>query len=178
MAALMLAARGLGALNATHLAVFRWLTIVLVAAIAYFSASRAELRGDVFRAFRTYAYAFLPLGLGLHAAHNFHHLFGEGRAMWDGLKQAVAQYTGWVSLAPAQAADAAASIGPNTLFVLQWLALIGGLYLAFHVGVAVARRTASPSMQAFRTALPIFLFAIAYTVLNVLILSAPMAHRH
>lgn len=34
MAALVLAARGLGTLNATHLAVFRWLTIVLVAAIA------------------------------------------------------------------------------------------------------------------------------------------------
>jgi TRAP-type C4-dicarboxylate transport system permease small subunit len=34
MAALMLAASGLRALNATHLAVFRWVTILLVAAIA------------------------------------------------------------------------------------------------------------------------------------------------
>jgi hypothetical protein len=34
-------------------------------------------RGDrsapgVAASLRTYAYAFLPLGLGLHAAHNFH----------------------------------------------------------------------------------------------------------
>ena len=148
---------------------------LLVALVSYLGWRQGELRGNLFHAFRTYAYAFLPLGLGLHAAHNFHHLFGEGGAMWMGLKKSLAQYTGWGSLATT---DAAASLGPNTLFVLQWLALVGGLYLAFRVAVAVARRNTSPALSAFRAALPILLFALAYTALNILILSAPMAHRH
>ena len=148
---------------------------LLVALVSYLGMRQGGLRSNLFHAFRTYAYAFLPLGLGLHAAHNFHHLFGEGGAMWMGLKNSLAQYTGWVSLATT---DAATSLGPNTLFVLQWLALVGGLYLAFRVAVAVARRNTSPALSAFRTALPILLFAVAYTALNLLILSAPMGHRH
>ncbi|OFW01850.1 MAG: hypothetical protein A3G20_02590, partial [Acidobacteria bacterium RIFCSPLOWO2_12_FULL_59_11] len=113
---------------------------LLVAAIANMGSPRKERRGDIFSAFRAYAYVFLPLGLALHAAHNFHHLFGEGGAMWAGLRRALAGYTGWASLAPLETAGTVSSIGPNTLFVLQWLGLIGGLYLAFWVGVAVARR--------------------------------------
>ncbi len=58
------------------------------------------------------------------------------------------------------------------------MAFIGALYLAIRVGVAVVRRNASQSRMAFRTALSILLFAIAYTVLNIVVLSAPMAHRH
>ena len=149
--------------------------VLLVALISYVGLRGTAARGDIFHAFRTYAYAFLPLGLGLHAAHNFHHLFGESGALWLGLKQALAQYTGWGS--PVTTA-AAASFGPNALFVLQWLALVGGLYLAYRVAVAVARRNASPPASAFRAVLPILLFAVAYTLLNILILSAPMAHRH
>ncbi len=152
--------------------------VLLVGLVSYLGAPREEFRGDVFRAFRTYAYAFLPLGLGLHAAHNFHHLFGEGGAMWTGVKNAVAQYTGWEALASASPAASAFSIAPNTLFTLQWLALVSGLFLAFRVGVAVVRRNTAQSRLAFRTALPIMLFAIAYTVLNIIVLSAPMAHRH
>ena len=151
---------------------------ILVALVSYVGAPPGELRSDIFHAFRTYAYIFLPLGLALHASHNFHHLLGEGGAMVTGLRQALSEYTGWASLAPTEVAGAASAIGPNTLFLLQWLALIGGLYLSYLVGVAVARRTSVQSVRAFRTALPILLFAIAYTVINIVVLSAPMAHRH
>ncbi|MCZ6491991.1 MAG: hypothetical protein O7A06_15860 [Acidobacteria bacterium] len=58
------------------------------------------------------------------------------------------------------------------------MAFFGALFLAFRVGVAVVRRNSAQSRLAFRTALPIMLFAIAYTVLNIIVLSAPMAHRH
>ncbi len=61
---------------------------------------------------------------------------------------------------------------------LQLMAFIGGLFLAFRVGVAVVRRNSSQARLAFRTELPILLFAIAYAVLNIVVLSAPMAHRH
>lgn len=150
---------------------------LLLVAVTWLGSPAEQRRRDLFYAFRTYAYAFLPLGLGLHAAHNFRHLFGEGQAMVEGVRTALAGYTGWARLAPSGAAEAAASIGPNALFALQWAALAGGLYLAFHVALAVARRNTAP-VRAFRHALPVLLFAIAYTVLNILILSAPMAHRH
>lgn len=152
---------------------------ILVLLITWMNAPPEQLRGDIFHAFRTYAYAFLPLGLGLHAAHNFHHLFGEGGAMVAGVRRALAGYTGWASLAPPATAGVGPAFGPNTMYVLQWLALVGGMYLAFKVGVAVARRvTTGQTAKAFSAALPIFLFAAAYTLVNLLILSMPMTHRH
>jgi hypothetical protein len=137
-------------------------------------------RGDrsspgVTASLRTYAYAFLPLGLGLHAAHNFHHLFGEGGALWRGLQTWTANITGW-GLAVAN--TEASSAHPNALFFMQWLALVGGLYLAWQVSTHLTGRYATDLKGASRMAVPIQLFAVAYTVLNVLVLAAPMAHRH
>ncbi|MBI4442235.1 MAG: 4Fe-4S binding protein [Acidobacteria bacterium] len=151
---------------------------LLVAVIAFLGTPRKAQRGEIFSAFRAYAYVFLPLGLALHAAHNFHHLFGEGGAMWAGLRRWLSGYTGWTSVAPSETAGLAPSLGPNALFVVQWLGLIGGMYLAFWVGITVARRVSGQPAKAFATALPVLLFAVAYTVLNIFILAAPMAHRH
>ncbi len=125
---------------------------------------------------RNYAYSFLPLALALHAAHNFHHLFGEGAAMWSGLRNALARYTGWTTLA--SGASMAAPPGPNVLFVMQWVTLMAGLFLAFRVGLALARRSANQPARIFRDVVPILLFATAFTVLNLIVLAAPMAHRH
>ncbi|MBI4461151.1 MAG: 4Fe-4S binding protein [Acidobacteria bacterium] len=149
---------------------------LLFGIVAYLSSPGEQRRSDVFSALRIYAYAFLPLGLALHAAHNFHHLLGEGEAMVLGVRKALADYSGWEFLAPPDAASAAAVLGSNTMFLLQGAALLGGLYLAFRLGTTIVRRNV-PS-HVFRTALPIFLFAVAYTILNILILAAPMAHRH
>lgn len=70
------------------------------------------------------------------------------------------------------------AIAPNTLYFLQWLALIGGLHLAIWVGTRLIARNAMEPRPAFGTALPIFIFAVAYTLLNAFVLAAPMAHRH
>jgi len=153
------------------------LPLLLLGFVSYLGTRGAVSRPDAFSALRTYAYAFLPLGLGLHAAHNFHHLFGEGGALWQGVRVAFARYTGW-------GADAVANMAPatpmnsNALYFLQWLALIGGLYLAYRVSTRLVARYATEKTGAFRMALPVLLFSVAYTVLNALILSAPMAHRH
>jgi polyferredoxin len=152
--------------------------VLLVALLLRMGSLGLPHRAGAFAALRTYAYAFLPLGLGLHAAHNFHHLFGEGGALWTGLKAALARYTGWDSLAPGSSIDAGAAVAPNALFFLQWLALLGGLYLAFRIATSLVQRHSAEKAMAFRMALPIFLFAVGYTILNVLILAAPMAHRH
>jgi polyferredoxin len=151
------------------------LPLLLLGSISYLGAQQAGGRRNAFAALRTYAYAFLPLGLGLHAAHNFHHLFGEGGALWQGLRAAVASYTGW-ALAPDVAA--ATPMNSNLLYFLQWLALIGGLYLTYRVSTRLVARYASEQTTASRMLLPVLLFAFAYTLLNVLVLAAPMAHRH
>jgi ferredoxin len=153
------------------------LPLLLVGFITFLSTRGQTVRPDVFSALRTYAYAFLPLGLGLHAAHNFHHLFGEGGALWQGVKASVARYTGW-GAAAAQAMEPAKPMNSDALFLLQWLALMGGLYLAYRVSTRLVARQASGQKGAFRMALPILVFAVAYTILNVLVLAAPMAHRH
>jgi len=151
--------------------------LLLVGLISYLGFRGKNARTTAVEALRTYAYAFLPLGLGLHAAHNFHHLFGEGGALWQGLKAAFAQYTGW-GVAAVENMAPPTPMNPNTLYFLQWLALLGGLYLAFRVSTRLVARHAPDRAQAFRMALPVLLFAVAYTVLNVLVLAAPMAHRH
>lgn len=153
------------------------LPLLLLGFISYLGTRGAVSRPDAFSALRTYAYAFLPLGLGLHAAHNFHHLFGEGGALLQGLQVSFARYTGWGADAVANMAPPT-PMNPNTLYFLQWLALIGGLFLAYRVSTRLVARYSSESAKGFRMVLPVLLFAVAYTVLNVLVLAAPMAHRH
>ena len=157
----------------SYVAVGGILPLLLLGLVCYASQAQEEAGGGLGRALRTYAYCFLPLGLALHAAHNFHHLFGEGGAIWPGLKKALAEYTGRtvVALPPAAAA-------PDLLFVLQWATLMAGLYLTYRVGVGRVRRNGPRPERAFRAVLPILLCAAAYTVMNVFMLSAPMAHRH
>jgi len=157
-----------------YLVVGAILPLSLLALVSSASQAQSGGGGGFGRALRTYAYCFLPLGLALHAAHNFHHLFGEGGAVWPGLKQALAQYAGWASLAPQ---PAAAPISAGLLFALQWATLMGGLYLTYRVCVARVRRNAPPD-RAFRAVLPVLLFSTAYTVMNVFLLAAPMSHRH
>ena len=149
--------------------------VLSVALISCLSLSWGDARSDFFRALRTYAYCFLPLGLALHAAHNFHHLFGEGSAMWSGLKRSLGGYLGQ---AAAAAPEVAAGPSPNTLFIMQWVALLAGLYLAFRVGITLVRRNGFPPQRAFRAALPLIVFATGFTVLNLVVLSAAMGHRH
>ncbi len=96
--------------------------------------------------------------------------------MWIGLKKAVAQYAGWTTAA--SEANMASGPGPNTLFVMQWLALLAGFYLAVRVTVALVRRNGLAPQRAFRAALPILVFAAAYTIMNLAVLSAAMSHRH
>ena len=141
------------------------LPLFLLGLVSYASQAQEDGASGWAGALRTYAYCFLPLGLALHAAHNFHHLFGEGGAVWTGLRNALAEYAGWAAV---PAAPAAAE--PNLLFALQWATLMAGLYLTYRVAV---RR-----VRVFRVVLPMLLFGAAYTVMNVFILSAPMAHRH
>jgi ferredoxin len=149
--------------------------LVLLAVLSFLASRGDQSSPGVATALRTYAYAFLPLGLGLHAAHNFHHLFGEGGALWAGLREWTAKLTGWEL---ARAASEPSATNANALFFMQWLALAGGLYLAWQVSVHLAGRYATDRAAALRMAAPIQLFALAYTVLNILVLAAPMVHRH
>ena len=151
-----------------------FMPLLLLALVSGVSHAQAQRPGGLKSAVRTSAYCFLPLGLALHAAHNFHHLFGEGAAIWPGLRNAAAR----VLSRPMAAAAHPASIPPDLLFVLQWLTLIGGLYLAYRVAIARMRRYALGPQRAFRAVLPILLFGAAYTLMNIMILAAPMAHRH
>jgi ferredoxin len=153
------------------------LPLALLVTVAYLSVSLGRgARADVWKAARIYAYGFLPLGLALHAAHNFHHLFGEGAAMWNGVKRAALELTGWASLAALP--DTTFSPSPNSLFVLQWVALMGGLYLGIQIAVAAVRRSSPPQGLPFRAVLPLLVFAVGYTVGNLLLLSSAMGHRH
>jgi polyferredoxin len=148
----------------------------LLAVLSFLGSRGDRSSPGVAASLRTYAYAFLPLGLGLHAAHNFHHLFGEGGALWTGLRQWTANATGW-ELARATG-GAVSATNANALFFMQWLALAGGLYLALQVSAYLARRHATDRGAALRMAAPVQLFAVVCTILNLLVLAAPMAHRH
>ena len=150
--------------------------LVLLAGLSWLASRGDRSSPGVAASLRMYAYAFLPLGLGLHAAHNFHHLFGEGGALWTGLRAWTANATGW-ALAPAASGGVPAA-NANALFFMQWLALAGGLYLAWQVSAHLAGRHATDRATALRMAAPIQLFAVAYTVMSILVLASPMAHRH
>jgi hypothetical protein len=153
--------------------------LAAVGLVAYLTVPSPKTRSSFLAALRTYSYALIPLALGLHAAHNFHHLFGEGGAMWIGLKKTAVAYAanvGWTL--KLSISETPWSPSPNALYIMQFVALLAGFYLAARVSAGLVRRSKVPVERAFRTVMPMFLFALAYTVMNLFVLSSAMSHRH
>lgn len=148
---------------------------LLVAASAVASSAGTENppTGQIFRAF---AYMFIPIGIGLHLAHNLLHLIKEGGGIIPVIQRAVDRFT------PFQWGRPDWSVGPLLSDpVIYWiqLAVLTVLYLAsLYCGYRIAFQYGSDRKNALRLLAPMILLALAFTLVNVFLLSQPMSQRH
>jgi hypothetical protein len=150
----------------------------LVLAAAWLAERRvpAVERLGLRRAFTTFAYAVVPLGLAMHLAHNLEHLLVEGPAAVPALQRTAARFLGFAT------GDPDWRIGPLVApDLIPWLQLAVLLAL-FGVGLAVAHRltrtTYDDPVTAARAAVPLFLLLALVTAINIAILAQPMGARH
>jgi polyferredoxin len=150
---------------------------LLLAAASVWSRRLAGPRPAAFRrTFVTFAYMLVPVGLGLHLAHNLGHLLLEGGGVLAALQRAVSVFTPWSLGDPDWAALAIAP--PSVVLVAQ----IGVLVLLFALSLRAGRRLSlglyPDAARAGRAALPMTLLALAFTVLGIVLLAQPMGLRH
>ena len=128
------------------------------------------------RAFTTFAYAVVPLGLAMHLAHNLEHLLVEGPAVVPVLQRTADRFLGFAT------GDPDWRIGPLVASgLIPWFQLAVLLAL-FALGLVVAHRLACSAYDdpavAARAAAPLFVLLALVTAVNLLVLAQPMGARH
>jgi len=117
--------------------------------------------------FAAFGYAFIPIDVAGHIAHNLYHLLSEGKQIigaFIGLFTGKVLYTGSLT-------------SSTTISTLQYafiaLGSLGTLYVAYRI----ARAKEQTSVSAWKILLPHALLLIIIIAVNIYLFSLPMAHR-
>ena len=127
--------------------------------------------------FVQFGYAFIPLGLAMHLAHNMQHFFGEGPLVIPVLLKTLNQFTPWYFGTP----DWSPSpwLEPPVLYWLQMLillvALLYGIYTAYRLSVG---RWGPAAVLSARGPWPYLILMLAIALTNAYLLNLPMGARH
>jgi len=128
------------------------------------------------RTFVLFGYMFVPVGLGMHLAHNLNHLLVEGSSIVPAVQRAALLYTPLLLGTPDWARPPTAS--PAVVELLQMAVLIGALLLTLVVGYRISRRAFSNPDTASRAFVPMATLALFFVVVGMVLLSLPMGMRH
>jgi hypothetical protein len=127
------------------------------------------------RTFVLFGYMFIPIGLGMHLAHNLAHLLLEGSGIVPAAQRALALYTplslgepNWQS-APAPAA---------VVGLLQMAVLVAFFVLSLIAGHRLAAGAYPDARTAGRAFVPMAVLSFVFTAAGVVLLSLPMGMRH
>jgi hypothetical protein len=149
--------------------------LVLAAAWCAVKLSGDPERG-VMRTFITASAMFIPIGLAMHLAHNALHLLAEGSEMLPALKRALKVYTPFDFGVPNwQAAPLASG---EIIHVVQTLLLIAGLGLSLAAYERLSHAWQGGRAEGARALVPFAAVALIFTLINLILLSQPMAMRH
>ncbi|HET7874962.1 MAG TPA: 4Fe-4S binding protein [Methylomirabilota bacterium] len=128
------------------------------------------------RTFVLFGYMFIPIGLGMHLAHNLAHLLREGGGIVPAAQRAVALYTPWSLGEPDWQALAAA---PEAVVAfLQTAVLIGFFVLSLVAGHRLSAGAYPDARTAGRAWVPMAGLSLAFTVIGIVLLNLPMGMRH
>lgn len=128
------------------------------------------------RVFINFAFAFIPVGLMMHLAHNVKHLFGEGQTIIPVLSDPF----GWGWNLFGTAGLTLTSLFTNTqLTVAQFALLIIGQGFATYVAYRIAHRLfGDRTTSMLRGLMPILILSITWSIINLWVLSMPLMERH
>ena len=156
-----------------------FLPIVLLPLGLYLLISKVSInlngnKNDLKNAFVHYAYAFIPIGLTMHLAHNVFHLFAEGITIIPILSDPFGY--GWNLFGTANLNMAPLLTIESMKMIQLSLVILGyftAVYVAYRISLSIYERKV-----ASRTFLPMMLLMIIFTIANLWILDIPMLHRH
>ena len=134
-----------------------------------------EGRLGVRRTFVLFGYMFVPIGLGMHLAHNLAHLLLEGGGIVPAAQRALALYTP-LSLGEPNWQLAAAPEAVVSL--LQMVVLVAFFVLSLVAGHRLTRRAYPDGRSAARALVPLAVLSFAFTAAGVVLLNLPMGMRH
>ena len=127
------------------------------------------------RTFVLFGYMFIPIGLGMHLAHNLAHLLLEGSGIVPAAQRALALHTP-LSLGEPSWQSAAAPAGVVSL--LQMVVLVAFFILSLVAGHRLTAGAYPDARTAGRALVPMALLAFVFTAAGIVLLSLPMGMRH
>ena len=128
------------------------------------------------RMFINFAFAFVPVGLMMHLAHNVKHLFGEGQTAIPVLSDPFGW--GWNLFGTARL-ELSSLFSTGQLTGAQFLLIVIGQGFATYVAYRIAHRLFGDRTNSIiRGLAPILILALAWSVFNLWVLSMPLMERH
>ena len=165
----------------TYTAVF-WASAVLVPLIVYGAGSLAwRLTGrpektSPYRLFVRFGYAFVPLGLAMHLAHNLPHLFLEGPLAVPVFQKTVNLFTPWFIGAPDY--NPSPWLELPVLQLLQTLVLLAALLYSLYAACRLSFAQWGARTFSLRGPWPYLALILLITLANLYLLNLPMGGRH
>jgi hypothetical protein len=127
------------------------------------------------RTFVLFGYMFIPIGLGMHLAHNLAHLLLEGSGIVPAAQRALALYTPLSLGEPSwQSATAPAAV----VSLLQMVVLVAFFILSLIAGHRLTAGAYPDARTAGRVLVPMAVLSFVFTVAGIVLLSLPMGMRH
>ncbi len=123
-----------------------------------------------------FAYAFIPIGLAMHLAHNFSHLLLEGNSIIPALQRSVNPLSPFSLGEPVWKSTPLAS--PEIVSFLQMVFVLVGLVVSMIVGYRLASNYSETAQISGKVLLPFIIIAFSLTVLNLYLLNQPMGARY
>ncbi|MBI4441722.1 4Fe-4S binding protein [Candidatus Woesearchaeota archaeon] len=117
--------------------------------------------------FAAFGYAFIPIDVAGHLAHNLFHLLAEGKSVIGAF---LGLFSGSVTM---QGALTGAGAIANLQFAFITLGGLGTLYAAYRI----ARTREETTLGAIRILLPHAVLLIAIFAINIFLFTTPMVHR-
>lgn len=156
-----------------------FLLIVFLPSGLYLMISKASVhlngnKDSLKNVFLHYAYAFVPIGLAMHLAHNIFHVFAEGMNIIPILSDPFGY--GWNLFGTANL-NLKPFLSIEDMKIMQMILVALGYFTAVYVGYKISLSIYERKV-AFRSFLPILLLMMTLTIANLWILDIPMLHRH
>ena len=128
------------------------------------------------KTFVTLGYMFIPVGLAMHLAHNFSHLFLEGGGVVPALQRTLNSFTSLDAGEPDWMVTPLVS--PDIIHGLEMATVLAGLALSIAVGYRLAVGLFKQRETIGKAMIPLIILSLLFTVVNLYLLSQPMAMRH
>jgi polyferredoxin len=127
------------------------------------------------RTFVLFGYMFIPIGLGMHLAHNLAHLLLEGGGIVPAAQRAAALYTPFFLGEP----DWQVTAAPEPVVgLLQVAVLIGFFVLSLVAGHRLSAGAYPDARTAGRAWAPMAALSLLFTAVGIVLLNMPMGMRH